>query len=120
MAITRIESHGRWIEKADTPKDVAILHEKHGKDLQKRGTEDFQAKFKKDLSLGFEKITDPSGNVTHVRTDRMETALAQGYGKAATAPKMVVPALPWQSDRRYGERFADYMARKAEEQSADV
>lgn len=119
MAITRIERNGVWIEKADTPKDAKILHEKHGKDLQKRGVDDFQAKYKKDLALGFEKVTDPSGNVTHVRTDRMETALAQGYGKSATAPKMVVPTLPWQSDRRYGERYSDYMARKAEGSSVD-
>ena len=115
MAIVRLERNGVWIEKADTPKDAAVLHEKHGGDLQKHGVKDFDAKFKKDLSLGFEKITDPSGNVTHVRTDRMETALAQGYGRAPTAPKMIVPALPWQSDRRLGERYSDYTARKAEE-----
>jgi hypothetical protein len=120
LAITRVERNGVWIEKADTPADARKLHEKHGPDLQARGAKDFQEKYKKDLALGFEKITDPSGNVTHVRTDRMETALQQGYGKAPTAPRMVVPTLPWQADRRSGERYSDYMARKAEEQSASA
>lgn len=100
MAIERIERNGVWIEKADNPKDAALLHEKHGPDLQKRGVDDFDKKYKKDLSEGFERVTDPGGHVTLVRRDRMEAALAQGYGRAPTrGATFVLPEMPWHADR---------------------
>ena len=43
----------------------------------------------------YERITDPNGNPTQVHKRDLETALAQGYGKTAIAPSMVVPDLPW-------------------------
>jgi hypothetical protein len=46
----------------------------------------------------YERITDPHGNPTQVRKRDVENALAQGYGKSAIAPSMVVPDLPWQKN----------------------
>lgn len=101
MAIHRVEGDGRWLEVADTPKDAQALHEKHGKDLQKRGAEDFHEKFVKDLREGFVPVYDPQGGETYMRTDRTEAALGSGYSLRATkGPTMVVPKLPWHKERK--------------------
>lgn len=116
MAIERIEhADGSWEEKADNPKDARALFEKHGPGLQKRGEEDFHRKFLEQQAVGFERVVDPQGNVTHVTADKVDQALSQGGYKPMNLPRTVVPFLPWQADRRLGERYDDYMRRKSEE-----
>lgn len=62
-------------------------------------------------AFGVEKITSPNGEVTRLRGDKIETAKQYGFGHKASAPRMVVPPLPWQDDRRFGEPWADYVRR---------
>jgi hypothetical protein len=67
---------------------------------------------RKNSIFGMEKMSLPWGGETLVRGDHVEEMKASGYGARARNPRMVVPALPWQEDRRPGERYQDYMARK--------
>lgn len=119
MAIERVQTGKTWTETANDPKSARELIEKHGPALQKRGAEDFHNKYMKDISVGFERVADPSGKPTYVRKDRMEKALSEGYGKAPTAPRMTVPALPWQKDRRFGERYEEYKRRVSGSKAED-
>jgi len=95
MAIIRTETATGWKEEATDPKSARELNEKHGPALQKKGAEDFHKKYMQDLSVGFEKVTDPHGNPTYVRADRMEQALRDGYGASNTIRSMV-PGVPWE------------------------
>jgi len=108
---------GSWEEKATDAKSAQELFEKHSPALQKHGAEQFHKKWLEQNSVGFEKVVDPQGNVTHVTADRIDTALSQEGYKPMNRPRTVVPYLPWQSDRRLGERFEDYMRRKSAETS---
>lgn len=54
------------------------------------------------------KVTDPSGNPTQVHQRDLQTALAQGYGRTAVNPSMVVPELPWASTMAPGKRKYRY------------
>lgn len=69
---------------------------------------------RKESIFGMERMSLPGGGETLVRGDKVEQAKRQGYGHECRNPRMTVPALPWQADRRFGERYDDYMKRKAE------
>lgn len=96
MAIVREETPSNWKETATDAKSARELMDKHAGAIIKRGQEDFHNKYMKDLSLGFEKVTDPQGNPTMIRSDRMEQALSNGYGNAPSAPRMTMPQVPWE------------------------
>lgn len=120
MPIERtVNVDGSWVETATDPKSAKELYDKHAPALQKRGADDFHKKYMQDLSTGFQRVRDPSGKVTHVRADRVDAALASGY-TAVGAPTMIVPTLPWQSDRQPGERYEDYKARKRRESGKET
>lgn len=121
MPIERIEHlDGSWEEKASDPKSARELFEKHAPALEKRGREDFHRKWLEQEKVGFEAVRDPAGNPTHVRADQVDTALSsQGY-RPMNRPRTIVPALPWQADRRLGERYADYIRRTSETQAAEA
>ncbi len=111
MPIERVEHvDGSWEEKATDPKSARELFEKHAPALQKRGAEDFHQKWIRDQGIGFEAVRDPAGNPTHVRADRVDSSLASGY-RPMNLPRTTVPYLPWQADRRFGERYEDYKRR---------
>lgn len=96
MPITRtVHADGSWTEKADDPKSARELAEKHGPALQKLGREDFQKKWLRDNKVGFEKVRDPSGAVTHIRADEVGTSMASGYTPVAN-PTMIMPNVPWE------------------------
>lgn len=64
----------------------------------------------------WEKISDPQGNMTVVPKDKVDEYKAVGYGQVrCDRPTMVVPPLPWQADRRPGERYEDYKRRVSEQ-----
>lgn len=99
LAIIRTETPSGWKEEATDSKSARQLAEKHGPALIKRGADDFHKKYMKDLSEGFERVTDPSGNPTLIRRDRMEQALQNGYGNSPTAPRMTMPEVPWERQK---------------------
>jgi hypothetical protein len=112
LAIERIEyPDGKWEEKANDPKGARELFEKHAPALQQHGVNEFQRKWKEQEAVGFERVREPNGQETYVRADEVQTRLASGY-KPLNLPRTVVPFLPWQSDRRLGERYDDYIRRK--------
>jgi len=99
MAIERtVHADGSWTEKATTPQSAKDLADKHGPALQKRGADDFHKKWIEADKVGYEKLRDPSGKITHVRADEADSARRSGYGAVAN-PTMVVPELPWHKDR---------------------
>lgn len=66
---------------------------------------------RKESIFGMERMSDLQGGETRVRGDKVDYMKSQGYGRQVRNPRMVVPALPWQSDRKPGERYQDYKAR---------
>ena len=68
----------------------------------------------------YERITDPSGNPTQIHKRDLETALAQGYGRAPVSPSMVVPTLPWQKHRTPNPGRHKYRYNKATRQMEAV
>lgn len=84
--------------------------EKHGPALQKRGNEDFHQKWKDQVSVGFERVRDPAGNITHVRADQVDRSFGQSGYSPLNLPRTVVPDLPWQKDHvpRYGKHKYKY------------
>ena len=97
MAITEkvLEGSNQWEIKAtgeDLPKLKGMLTQ--------TGNEAYRKAFHHNEGIGFERVTDPSGNLTHVRKDQVEEALANGYGMVGLTPSFVVPELPWQKHRK--------------------
>ena len=43
-----------------------------------------------------ERISDPQGNQTVVPKDQIDQYRAQGYGRATSSIRMVMPEMPWQ------------------------
>lgn len=110
MPITRIDHpDGSWEEKADDPKSVRELREKHDPALQRYGAEKFHEAWLNQQKVGFERVVDPQGNVTHVTADKADAALASGY-RPMNRPRTVVPTLPWHKDRKpnYGRHKFRY------------
>lgn len=66
---------------------------------------------RKQSIFGMERMSLPQGGETEVRGDKVDYMKSHGYGRRVRNPRMVVPALPWQADRKVGERYADYKAR---------
>jgi len=66
---------------------------------------------RKNSIFGMERMSLPQGGETLVRGDKVDFMKSQGYGRQVRNPRMVVPALPWQADRKLGEKYADYKAR---------
>ena len=63
--------------------------------LDKTAKEGYQKAFHRDEGIGFERVTDPGGQMTAVRKDQLEEALQMGYGKVGGAISMVMPEVPW-------------------------
>ena len=91
MAILEKKLPGNRWEKTFTGRDIP---EAKGL-LAKHGRESYQRAFEKNKGIGFEQITDPSGNPTWLRADQVDEARANGYGRAAMAPRMTMPEVPW-------------------------
>lgn len=68
-------------------------------ELAKWGAESYQKAFNKNKGIGFEQITDPSGNPTWLRSDQVAEARQQGYGVAAVRQTWAVPEMPWKQKR---------------------
>ena len=73
-----------------------------GKDIPKlsgmlndTGNEAYRRAFHRDEGVGFERVSDPSGNPTWLRKDQVESALADGYGRVSGKLVFTVPDLPW-------------------------
>lgn len=93
-----------------TGKDVQALRGnlKRAKEHQLQTEEVAKDKF------GTDKIADRFGVVHERRRDeiaRLEN-MQMGWGSQPAKMTMIVPALPWQSDRRPGETYSAYMARR--------
>ena len=101
MAIEKVDLPGNQYEIKATGKDIPALTGM----LAKHGRESFEKSYWKSKEHGFEKISDPAGNMTWVKGNEVESYRAQGYGKIVN-PAFVVPELPWQrqSTPRPGKR----------------
>lgn len=95
MALTErtTNARGDW-ELTATGDDIPKLHGM----LQKTGGEAYRKAFHKNEG-NWERISDPHGNPTVVPKDRVDEYRAQGYGKVAISPSMVMPHVPWEPKR---------------------
>lgn len=92
MAIEEIKRpDGSW-QKTFTGKDVG---EAFHQGLQEHGAQKFQEAWKRNESIGFEKLRNASGQTEYVRADETESALANGFAPVGN-PTMVMPDVPWE------------------------
>jgi hypothetical protein len=91
MAITERElpASNQWEIKA-TGEDVGKLAGM----LTETGNEAYRKAFHSNEGQ-YVKVTDPHGNPTQVHQKDLDQALASGYGQSASAPRMVMPSVPW-------------------------
>lgn len=113
MPITERELHAsnQWEVKAtgeDIPKLAGMLTQV--------GNEAYRKAFHKNEGQ-YVRITDPHGQPTEVHQRDLETALAQGYGRAAVNPSMIMPSVPWASTMAPGRKKYRYnkLTREMEE-----
>ena len=95
MPIEEIEHRGGWEVKAtgeDIPKLMGSLTE--------TGNEAYRKAFHKNEGIGFEKVSDPSGNEAWLRKDQLAQAFSEGYAPRAHGLTFSVPELPWQKKRK--------------------
>ena len=91
MAIVETKtSTGGW-QKEFTGKDVG---EAFNQGLQEYGAQKFQESWKRNESIGFEKLRNANGEIEHVRADETERSLANGFSPVGN-PTMVMPSVPW-------------------------
>jgi len=92
-------------------KDSRALIGMAKKTIEKRSEQ--EAKLEREF--GYDRIANPQGEIERRRLDEIAEVRASDprWGQSRTRPTMMVPALPWQRDRRPGERYDDYMRRKA-------
>jgi len=86
-------ARGDWERTAtgdDIPKLIGSL---------KETAEDSYKKAFHENEGNWERISDPSGNPTVVPRDRIDEYRAQGYGRVAVSPSMVMPEVPWEPKR---------------------
>jgi len=103
--IERKTSTGGW-EREFTGNDVG---EAFHQGLQEYGAQKFHEAWKRNESIGFEKLRNAHGEIEHVRADEAEGALASGFAPVSN-PTMVVPDLPWHKDHvpKYGKTRYKY------------
>lgn len=77
------------------------------------GTADYDGERKEKFKsiFGMDRISTPTGGQIDVRGDQVALLKQQGYGKDPRTGHTVVPELPWQQDRRPGERWSHYVMR---------
>lgn len=91
MAIEEIKHpDGRW-QKIFTGKDVG---EAYNQGLQEYGAQKFQEAWKRNESIGFEKLRNAHGQTEYVRADETDQSLASGFSPVGN-PTMVMPDVPW-------------------------
>lgn len=94
MAITHKDLPGGKWEKEFTGKDV---NEARGA-LKEWGVKSWEKAQSDNERIGISKVLSPSGELAHVRTDKMEQALESGY-RPYTRLNITVPEMPWHKDR---------------------
>ena len=92
MAIkeSQLPNSNQWEIKAtgaDIPKLAGMLTE--------TANEGYKKQFHKNEG-NWERISDPQGNQTVVPKDQIDQYRAQGYGRATSSIRMVMPEMPWQ------------------------
>lgn len=70
-----------------------------------------QEDWRKNSIFGTDRISTPDGGEIVARNDQIQMLQRQGYGRKVRNPRMTVPRLSWQEDRKPGERWVDFMRR---------